>query len=142
MYKVFPDIRAYIDLATEFQNNANMTGVLRLYSDMMFKVGSQNYGRGLYAAKLESLRGDVCAFEHKHVNMFSHVRKSGLFLLKFHFLDHMIENMSRFENFSVFDVLPFEQFKICIKSAYRQSFKQRATSMDEMVFSLAQMQSN
>lgn len=43
---VFPTLRAYIDRATESKKNPIITGVHRMYSGIVLKVVSQNYGRG------------------------------------------------------------------------------------------------
>lgn len=67
---VFPIIEVYISRATELQNDAIMTGVLRMYFNMMSEVVSQNYCRGWSAVELETLRKNVCVFKHKAETIF------------------------------------------------------------------------
>lgn len=43
VHMVFSIIRVYIDRATGFQNDATVTGIHRLYTDMTSKALSQNY---------------------------------------------------------------------------------------------------
>lgn len=49
---VFLPIQAYVDDAARFQNDANITCVLRSYSDTVSKVVSQNYGQAWIVAEL------------------------------------------------------------------------------------------
>lgn len=88
---IFSNIEAYTDLATRFQNEANTIGAHRMYSDKIFKVVSQNYGREGSAPELELLCRDVLAFKLKVLNTFSAFYTSKLFTLKHHLLDRMIE---------------------------------------------------
>lgn len=55
-------IRAYIDPAAGSQNDANVTGVHCIYSDMPSKVVLQNYGRAWSVVKFRKFaQGELCA---------------------------------------------------------------------------------
>lgn len=103
----FPVIGAYID-APGFRNEAIVTGVHRIYSDIVSKVMSQNYDREWSVAKLEILRNVGSAFKPKVVNTFSPVCTSGLVTLKFQLLDHLVEDVLRFGCLSVLNALPYK----------------------------------
>lgn len=103
---IFTITGAYINRETWFRNGANMTGFLCMYSNIVSKIVSRNYGRGCTVAELETLRKNVCAFKHQVLNMFLLACTSGLCILKFHILDHLIEDISKFESKSAFDTLP------------------------------------
>lgn len=46
---------------------------------------------------------------------------NGLFLLKFHLLDHLCDELEKFETIGVLGASPFEQFKEAIECAYRKT---------------------
>lgn len=80
---VFPTIGIYINRGTGFESDANITGVHRMYSDVVSKVVSQNYSQGWIVAELETWRRDVCAFKNLVEKILLTVFKYGLFTLKF-----------------------------------------------------------
>lgn len=55
----FSIIEAYIDHATRFRNERNMTGVLRAYFNMMSNPVLQSYDQRWSVPNLETLRRDV-----------------------------------------------------------------------------------
>lgn len=115
---VFLIIGAYIDHDAGFHYDADLTGVRRMYSDMVSRVVSQNYVQGWSVEELEKLRRDFRAFKHMVVNMFSSVFSSRLFTLKFHLLDHLVEDISRSGGISAMDASPYKQFNTTMKSHY------------------------
>lgn len=96
----------YIDRATGFQNDASMTGVHRICSDIVFHALTQKYGPKWSATELETLCRDDCVFKHKVTNRFLFIFKSGLFTLKFPFKT-MIADISRFWSLSSLEALPY-----------------------------------
>lgn len=135
-------IEAYIDRVTGFRNDTSMTCVNRMYSDIVFKVLSQSYSRGWSVTQFEKLRKEVFAFKHKAVNTFLLVCASGLFTLKFYILNRLIKEISRFGGISALDASPCEKSNRSMDAAYRYMSKRPARCMDEMVFGLAQLQTN
>lgn len=67
---VFTFIETNIDRAKGFKNDANMTGVYRMYSNMMTKVVTLSYGHRWPVAELKTFRREVCEFQHNIVNKF------------------------------------------------------------------------
>lgn len=67
-----------------------------MYSDMVFKVLSQNFCQGWSVTEFEILCRDIRAFRHKVVNIILPVCTSKLFTRKFHILNHLIEIFSIF----------------------------------------------
>lgn len=70
-------------------------------------------------AELEKLRRDICACKHKVVNICLCVCTFGHFTLKFHLLNHPIENILGLRGISVLDASAYKQFSTGIKAAYR-----------------------
>lgn len=93
-------------------------------------------------ADLETLSRDVCASKHRILNLFSLDCTSGLFTLKFSLLVHVIKDTSRFGSFSELDALSCEQFNTSINAQNHLISKRRATSLNELVFGLNQIQYN
>lgn len=97
---IFSIFGAYIDRAAEFRNEANMNGLYNMYSDVMSRVVSQNYGQRRYVAEPDTMCRDVCAFTRDVVNIILPVCTSGIFLPQFHLLDRPIEVLLSFGNLS------------------------------------------
>lgn len=57
----FPIIEAHVDRATRFKNHENMTGAHCMYSDMVCKEVSQNYGREWFLIGREKGCKGFCA---------------------------------------------------------------------------------
>lgn len=136
---LFPNVEAYIGCATGILNKTNMTVVHRLYSDIAFKVVSQNYGWGWFEAELENVCRRPCACKLKVVNMFSLVYSSGLFGLEFYFSYNLIEDISRSTAISALEASPYKQVNASIKAAHRHTSKRRAMWLSEMVYGIDQI---
>lgn len=93
---VFSNARTNLDRAAGFQNDANITKLQRMVSDMVSKVVQQNHGRGSSTTELEELRSDFCACKPKVIILFSMVRTFDIFTPELHLLNDLIENVSRF----------------------------------------------
>lgn len=93
MDMVIPIIGTHIDCAAGLQNEANMTGAHRTYSDILSNIVSQKFGRGWSVAEPENLRRDVCAFKQRGLCMFLSFSTSGLFTLKFPLLYYLIKDI-------------------------------------------------
>lgn len=139
---IFPTIRAYINRAKAFQNNANMTGVYCMDSNIIFKVMSQNYGREGSVAELETESKDFCVFKHKFVNTLSPLCTFGLFTPKYRLLDHLIEDSSNSGSVPALDTFLSEQYDSSFIAAYRHTSKRSAMRIYEIVFGLDRIQIN
>lgn len=80
-----------------------MTGVQRIYSDMVYEVMSQNYDPGWCRIELNRLHKDVYAFKFLIVDISSPACTSQLVTLTFHPLDHLVADASRFGGVSALD---------------------------------------
>lgn len=65
-----------------------------------------------------------------------------LFTLGFHFLDHLMDDMSKFDLIFALDASQYKQFNASIKASYCHRSEQSATSINEMVFGPDQMRTN
>lgn len=74
--------------------------------------------------------------------MFLPVYKSGLFTLKFHLMEHRIEDISRFGNLLALEALSYKLYNTSFKAAYNPTSKRCAMHMDEIVFDLDQTKTN
>lgn len=56
---------------------------------------------------------------------------AGLFALKSHLLNHVVENLRVFRTLFVFDALPLAQYNVNTNHAYKQTSKRSNTYMSE-----------
>ena len=59
--------------------------------------------------------------------------QTGLFTLKFHLLDHLPEDLSKYCSLAYLDSSPFEQYNAIIKMHYRKTSKRHATAFQKTI---------
>lgn len=67
---VVPSVGTYINRATDVQYEANTSNFHSMYSNIVLKVVSQNYGRECSVVESEKLGRDVCTTNRKVVTIF------------------------------------------------------------------------
>lgn len=136
---VLPIVGGCIDRGTKFVTATSLTCAHHMYFNLVYKVTSQNCGRGWCGRELSRLPKDIYASKQSVVNILP-ICTSGFFTMILHVQDHLVADILRFGAVSAFDASPFEEFETSIKATYRRSRKWRPTRMDRMVWSLARQQ--
>lgn len=131
--KVFPFVAAFIDRCTGHERTAPMTRVHTMYSEIVNEVTGDGEYKIRSEEELVKLEERVKEFKRELVERFDDHCESGLYTLKFHLLDHMVEDIRKFGTLSVLDGSPFEHFNVHIKQAYRKTSQRRSTRMMETV---------
>lgn len=65
----------------------------------------------------------MSSFKTEFVALLSSMSASGLFTMKCHSLDHLVEDDWKLRDISVLDLIIYRQFNIHIKRAYRRLSK-------------------
>jgi hypothetical protein len=79
---------------------------------------SDNDGSGWSPDALSSLQQDICSFKSSMTLLFNDCSPTGIGTLKFHLLDHIVDDLRCFGSIRMLTASPFEHFNIHIKSAH------------------------
>lgn len=82
---------------------------------------------------LDMLGKRVDAFKRMPVDTFDEHCKWGLYVLKSHLHDHIMEDRRKFETVSILVRSPYEHFKVPIDHLRREALQRRQTRMIEIV---------
>lgn len=102
-----------------------------LYSSFLSRSASGNCKRGWISNKMKPFRPEVCDFKKDFVKLCFSPCRSRVYTIALHFLDDIVEDITRFGNVSLLDVSAYDQSKSYIKRAYRGSTRRRTTGMQE-----------
>lgn len=79
--------------------------------------------------ELRDIEEKVRALKREFVDRFYDHCDSGIYALKLHLLDHMVEDMRRSATLNMLDASPFERFNVYVKLANRQTSQRPRTHM-------------
>lgn len=130
---VFPFVAAFIDRSLGFEEKCELTRMNVLYIEIINKVLVDHRDRRWREGELLRLRGEIREFKSVVEGAFASHCPSGLYTLKYHLLDHLVEDLERFGSISFMDAGPFEHFNVVIKQSYRMTSRRLTTRMDETV---------
>lgn len=94
---------------------------------------SDNDSMGWCTKDLQSMRTKVLEFKAKVWNLFRPHCKPGLNTLKFHLLDHLVDDLERFGTIRVLSASPYENFNLIVKQAYSGTSKRLQTRARDTV---------
>lgn len=109
MYSVNLILATQTDRCTGWVEEPSLTKARVLYSELMISMSKDNEKENRNEHKLKQLRLRVIKLKRLLVETFSKHCSSGLFILKFHLLDHVVDGLHVFETLFVLDVSLFEQ---------------------------------
>lgn len=132
---VFPFVASFIDTISGSET-AELTRVHMQYTEIILALESIDNTTGIDKTILADIQNKITAFKQNTINLFAPHISSGLFTLKFHLLDHLVEDLTRFAGLDVLSASPYEYYNTRIKYNYRLTSKRRATCMDETVQNL------
>lgn len=134
---VFPFVAAYIDRVTGYQDNAPLTDICTSYTTLMQDLLYDNTSTGWSRDMIADITHRISLLKSKCVHTFEKHCEHGIHTLKFHLLDHVVEDLSKFGGLNILDASPYEHFNTFFKQSYRSTSKRIATRMDETVTNMA-----
>jgi len=130
---VFPFIASFIDRALGFQGNPVITTVKTMHTEVMVTCLHDFPRKGVSEVDLQDFEKKIYNFKKTVMQFYGKYCEKGLFTLKFHLLDHMVEDMRKFGTLSVLDASAYEHFNTDIKAAVRRTSQRSQYRMDETV---------
>lgn len=116
---VFPFLLTFIYICTEWMKRTTLTKVNVLFSELVLNVWRENGCEGGNKKELLNLEYRVEPFKRVFVRMFSQQCIHGVYTLKFHPLDQVVENFQAFDILSTVDTPSCEQYSVPLKRAHR-----------------------
>lgn len=130
---VFPFLMGFLDRVLGFQETPTLTKMHTTYTDLMVHCLHDAQTTGWTAKSILTVAENITSMKKMIVSQYGPHSTTGLYTLKFHLLDHLPEDISRFGSLSMLDASPYEHFNTVIKNAYRQTSQRLVTRMDEMI---------
>ena len=134
---VFPFVASFLDTVTG-SKSGDLTTVHTLYTELVRTLEVIDKRTGVTQEILQVLATKIERFKHQTVKLFEPYVDNGLFTLKFHLLDHLVEDLSKFASLDFLSAGPYEYYNTKIKKSYRKTSKRRATAMEETVKDLGE----
>lgn len=130
---VFPFDGVFVDRSTCEDLDNPMTWVYMMFSELERWLRRKDSKEILS----DELLGNVTEEGHKCEllvkELFDVPCQAGLYTLKFHMLDPVIEDMDRFGSLELLNSCAFERFKVQIKRAYRSMSQRPGSALEENV---------
>ncbi len=104
-----------------------------LYTELLLQLEQLENLGGVTNELLNSLSNNVQKFKHLTQQFFEPYVENGLFTLKFHLLDHLVHDLSRYCSLEFLSASPYEYYNTRIKQNYRKTLKLHGTVMEETV---------
>jgi hypothetical protein len=104
---------------------------LCIYQDMVATATSRFSEPGLTIAELEALSEQISQFKAKAIEVFGRYQRSGMAFLKFHVLQHLVEDIRECGSLFNFSADSYETSLKQFKDAYKQTSKRKGTGQDE-----------
>lgn len=125
---VLPATSEAVDKVTGYTKDGGLTKVNSLYSEL---VGEKHGRRKSILGKLNEcmawLKQGAAELKERIVCVFENFCESGLFRIIFHILDHILENLDRFESVRFLGISVYENSIVVLKRMYqRTSMKNQA----------------
>jgi hypothetical protein len=127
----FPFVFSYVDVWLGYENKAPLTMVYTMYVDIVNKLTTDNFGNGWTADDRKTLRDSIHVFKKLVSSVFRPHFENSILTLKFHLLDHVVDDLERFGSIKVLSASPFEHFNLNIKQAYAKTSRRYLTRSRE-----------
>lgn len=133
---VFPFVLAYVDTWTGFQDDAPLTKLHVQYTELTNRLMTDNFHNGWSSSDLDNIRVSISTFKHAFWTLFGPHCSHGLNTLKFHLLDHLVDDLERFGSIHVLSESLYEHFNYIVKQAYNSTSKRLKTRTADTVSNL------
>ena len=129
---VFPFVMAFVDRITGMIDNGQ-TKVHTMYSDLLYQLYHNIERNGLNPQTADSLEQHIALFKQTCKDIFEKHVNRGLFTLKFHLLDHLVEDLRKYGTLDFLDAGPYENYNATIKGFYKLTSKRKQTAFQETI---------
>ena len=130
---VFPIVAAYIDRVCGETSNCPTTKTATKYCDIVLDTFRRSRRQGWTSSELHRLKEDIANFKTVCKNTYANYQPSRMGTLKFHLLDHLVEDLKRLGTVDVMDAGLFEQSHTRFKRKYKGSSQRHGTAMKESI---------
>ena len=130
---VFPIVGGFIDRCCGEVSDCPNTRVFTKYSDVLNFVFRRRLKLGWVEEELEELDEMIRDFKSTAVEVFGPYQKSNMGTLKFHLLDHLVEDLGRFPNIEVLNAGIYEYSHCIVKRMYNHTSRRKNSAMSESV---------
>lgn len=76
------------------------------------------------------IKVDIMCLKNDMIEKFHETSDISLYTLKFHLLEHFVEELKIFWSLTALDAFPLEQYNIHINRSYIETYKFHSTRMD------------
>ena len=123
----FPFVYAYVDGWLGNHDTAPLTSIHTKYTDIMQQLYSDNHGFGWNDQALVEFNDTLHHFKTDMTSLFQVFCPTDMGTLKYHLLDHIIDDLSKFGSIRLLSASPYEHFNLQIKAAYASTSKRIRT---------------
>lgn len=127
---VFPFVAAFVDRISGCEEGG-ITAVHTLYSNLLFKLFTEIENDGISYIELRKIEALVRRLKKECKRLFDPYVKKGLYTLKFHLLDHLVEDLGKYGSLDYLNGGPYEYFNAVVKQHYRDTSKRKPTALEE-----------
>ena len=130
---VFPFIGAHIDGRCSEASSAPITSVYTQCSDLLNFIRRDHLPPDWSETDLQALQHSSIAFKSLVFQIFHPFHPTQLAFLKFHLLDHLVEDLLSRGSIQHMDVGVYENSHLIFKSQYKRTFRRRSTAMQDTI---------
>lgn len=127
---VFPFVAAFIDNVTQSQDGT-VTKIHMAYSELIQELENIDRVTGITDKIIQNVTHKIENFKEMTQSFFQQYVETGLLTLKFHLLDHLSTDLSRYASLEFLNASPYEYYNTRIKQNYRKTSKRHSTVMAE-----------
>lgn len=135
---VFSFAAPFVDRSLGFVEWCNLTRRNVIYTEMVNYFLSDHSETACTAEELASLRSEISRVKTVVGRPFAPHCSSGLFALRFHLLNHVMESLGRSGCLSSTNAAPFECCSVPIKKGYRMTARQYSKRTYETVHNISE----
>lgn len=132
-YMVFPFLLGYAVSWIGFEYNDTLIKRHVQYTELITRMMSDNYSNVWYRKDLDDLQHSVSFFKKAVWALFGTNCDYGTNILKFHLLDHLVNELERFETIHALDASPYDHYNFMVKQVYLSTSNQLQTTTHETV---------
>lgn len=127
---VFPFVAAFIDRVTGCEEGG-ITTVHTVYSYLLFRLFTEVEQHGISHIEALKIRASIKRLKKECKRVFDPYVQKGLYTLKFHLLDHLVEDLLKYGSLDYLNAGPYEYYNTVVKKHYRATSKRRSTALEE-----------
>ena len=127
---VFPFVAAFIDRVTGCEEGG-ITTVHTVYSNLPFILFTEVEQHGVSHIEGLKIGALIKRLKKECKRVFDPYVQKGLYTLKFHLLDHLVEDLLKYGSLDYLSAGPYEYYNTVVKKHYRGTSKRKTTALEE-----------